>query len=84
MLKHHQYPIRNQDLLLRWLALHFHQNSEIYQLQNENEDLRERLQMLEEYTGKDSNFEMQKLVRDKKVLEKRVVQLETTHNWMQN
>jgi hypothetical protein len=60
------------------------QNSEIYQLQNENEDLRERLQMLEEYTGKDSNFEMQKLVRDKKVLEKRVVQLETTHNWMQN
>jgi hypothetical protein len=49
------------------------QNSEIYQLQNENEDLRERLQMLEEYTGKDSNFEMQKLVRDKKVLEKRVV-----------
>jgi cell shape-determining protein MreC len=34
------------------------QNSEIYQLQNENEDLRERLQMLEEYTGKDSNFEM--------------------------
>jgi hypothetical protein len=40
--------------------------------------------MLEEYTGKDSNFEMQKLVKDKKVLEKRVVQLETTHNWMQN
>lgn len=40
--------------------------------------------MLEDYTGKDSNFEMQKLVKDKKVLEKRVVQLETTHNWMQN
>ena len=59
------------------------QNSEIYQLQNENEDLRERLQVLEEFTGKDSNYELQKLVRDKKVLEARVIQLETTsNNWI--
>ena len=56
------------------------QNSEIFQLQNENEDLRERLSVLEEFTGKDSNYEMQKLVRDKKVLEARVIQLETTNN----
>jgi len=28
---------------------------------------------LEEFTGKDSNGEMQKLVKDKKVLEKRVI-----------
>jgi len=34
------------------------QNSEIFQLQNENEDLRERLSVLEEFTGKDSNYEM--------------------------
>jgi len=60
------------------------QNSEIFQLQNENEDLRERLSVLEEFTGKDSNYEMQKLVRDKKVLEARVIQLETTsNNWIQ-
>jgi hypothetical protein len=59
------------------------QNSEIFQLQNENEDLRERLSVLEEFTGKDSNYEMQKLVRDKKVLEARVIQLETTsNNWI--
>ena len=45
------------------------QNGEIFQLQNENEDLRERLQVLEDFTGKDSNFELQRLVRDKKVLE---------------
>jgi hypothetical protein len=35
--------------------------------------LRERLSVLEEFTGKDSNYEMQKLVRDKKVLEARVI-----------
>lgn len=59
------------------------QNSEIFQLQNENEDLRERLSVLEEFTGKDSNYEMQKLVREKKVLEARVIQLETTsNNWI--
>jgi len=28
---------------------------------------------MEEFTGKDSNIEMTKLVRDKKVLEKRVI-----------
>ena len=58
------------------------QNTEIFQLQNENDDLRERLQVLEDFTGKDSNFELTKLVRDKKVLEARVLQLETTsNNW---
>jgi len=30
------------------------QNAEIFQLQNENEDLRERLMILEDFTGKDS------------------------------
>lgn len=29
--------------------------------------------MLEEFTGKDSNFELQRLVRDKKALEMRVI-----------
>ena len=39
--------------------------------------------MLEEFTGKDSNVELTKLVRDKKVLEKRVEHLEkTSNNWM--
>ena len=38
---------------------------------------------MEEFTGKDSNVEMTKLVRDKKVLEKRVIQLEqTSNNWI--
>jgi len=38
---------------------------------------------MEEFTGKDSNTEMTKLVRDKKVLEKRVVELEQTrNNWI--
>jgi hypothetical protein len=39
--------------------------------------------VLEEFTGKDSNVELTKLVRDKKVLEKRVEHLEkTSNNWM--
>ena len=33
-------------------------NAEIFQLQQENEDLRERLTVLEDYTGKDSTEEM--------------------------
>jgi hypothetical protein len=41
-------------------------------LQNENEDLRERLAILEDFTGKDSLDEVQRLVREKKTLEKRV------------
>ena len=58
------------------------QNAEIFQLQNENEDLRERLITLEEFTGKDSHVEVQKLVLEKKTLEKRVAQLEqTSNNW---
>jgi len=52
------------------------QNGEIFQLQNENEDLRERLSVLEEFTGKDSLEEVQQLVKDKKNLERRVTQLE--------
>lgn len=57
-------------------------NTEIYQLQQENEDLRERLQVLEEYTGKDSISEVQKLVKEKRALENRVKHLElTTNNW---
>ena len=59
------------------------QNQEIYQLQNENEDLRERLQVLEDFTGKDSETEMQKLVREKRGLEQRIQLLENTNiNWM--
>jgi len=49
-------------------------------LQNENEDLRERLSVLEEFTGKDSLDEVQQLIKDKKNLEKRVMQLEQTNN----
>ena len=52
------------------------QNAEIFQLQNENEDLRERLMILEDFTGKDSLDQVQHLVREKKTLEKRVAQLE--------
>ena len=48
------------------------QNAEIFQLQNENEDLRERLIILEDFTGKDSLDQVQHLVREKKTLEKRV------------
>ncbi len=48
------------------------QNAEIFQLQNENEDLRERLMILEDFTGKDSLDQVQHLVREKKTLEKRV------------
>ena len=58
------------------------QNAEIFQLQNENEDLRERLMILEDFTGKDSLDQVQHLVREKKTLEKRVAQLEqTSNNW---
>ena len=49
-------------------------------MQNENEDLRERLSVLEEFTGKDSLDEVQQLIKDKKNLEKRVMQLEQTNN----
>jgi len=35
-------------------------------MQQENEDLRERLNVLEEYTGKDSLVEVQKLVKEKR------------------
>jgi regulator of replication initiation timing len=47
-------------------------------LQIENEDLRDRLGIFEEYTGKDSYLEMAKLVKEKKVLENRVKHLEKT------
>ena len=59
-------------------------NAEIFQLSQENEDLRERLTVLEEYTGKDSLAEVQKLVREKRQLEDRVKHLEqTNNNWTQ-
>ena len=59
-------------------------NAEIFQIQNENEDLRERLQILEEYTGKDSLNDFTKLMKDKKILENRVKHLEqTSNNWAQ-
>ena len=41
-------------------------NAEIFQLQQENEDLRERLTVLEDYTGKDSTVEVQKLTKEKR------------------
>ena len=72
-----------RDTIQKQSELIDEQNGEIFQLQNENEDLRERLQVLEEFTGKDSNVEVQKLVHDKKVLEKRVEHLEkTSNNWV--
>ena len=56
--------------------------AEVFQLQQENEDLRERLNVLEEYTGKDSLLEVQKLVRENRKLENRMKQMElTNHNW---
>ncbi len=59
-------------------------NIEMFQMSNENEDLRDRLQVLEDLTGKDSSYDIQKLVKDKKILENRVKQLEqTNHNWNQ-
>ena len=57
-------------------------NSELFQFQTENEDLRDRLTLLEEQTGKDSAIEMYRLAKDKKVLENRVKHLEkTSMNW---
>ncbi len=57
-------------------------NADIFMLQNENEDLRDRLTILEEYTGKDSYLDMARLVKEKKVLENRVKHLEkTSMNW---
>ena len=54
------------------------QNMEIFQLQNENEDLRDRLGVLDETT------DMQRLVTEKRNLERRVLQLEmSSQNWMQ-
>ena len=49
---------------------------------SECEDLRNRLQILEEYTGKDTYSDLTKLVREKQVLENRVKHLEqTSMNW---
>ncbi len=57
-------------------------NTDIFQMQNENEDLRDRLQLLEDTTGKDSYYEMSKLQKEKKVLMNRVTHLESTSmNW---
>lgn len=53
---------------------------EIFQLQNENEDLRDRLGVIEETQG---GTDVQKLINEKRNLEKRVHQLEiTSNNWM--
>ena len=44
--------------------------------------MRERLIILEDFTGKDSLEQVQHLVKEKKTLEKRVAQLEeTSNNW---
>ena len=55
-------------------------NAEIFQLSQENEDLRERLTVLEDYAGKDSMVEVQKIVKEKRQLEDRVKHLEQTNN----
>lgn len=58
------------------------QNTQIFQIQNENEDLRERLAILEECQNKDSIFEIQRLAQEKKNLEKRLEQVEQkSNNW---
>jgi hypothetical protein len=36
------------------------------------------LQILEEFTGKESTFEIQKMAKEKKILEHRIKQLEQT------
>ena len=41
-------------------------NADIFELQNENEDLRDRLQVIEDYSGKDSYDGVTKLVKEKK------------------
>jgi hypothetical protein len=39
---------------------------------------------MEDHTGKDSKYELQRLFKDNKVLEQRVMHLEATNNsWMQ-
>jgi predicted CopG family antitoxin len=54
----------------------------MFQLSQENEDLRERLAVLEEYSGKDSLVEVRQLVKEKKELAGRVKALEeTSQNW---
>lgn len=54
----------------------------MFLMQSENEDLRDRVQILEEYTGKDTYSDVTKLVKEKKVLENRVKHLEqTSMNW---
>jgi len=48
----------------------------------ENEDLRERLTVIEESTGLDSLAEVRQLVTEKRKLESKVRHLEqTTNNW---
>lgn len=51
-------------------------NAEIFQLTQENEDLRDRLTVLEESAGKDSFYEVTQLAREKRQLENRVRHLE--------
>jgi len=57
-------------------------NGDLWQQRNENEDLRSRLQALEDVSGKDSQLEFSKMAKEKKQLENRVKQLENTQgNW---
>ncbi len=51
-------------------------NGEVFLMQNENEDLRDRITVLEEFTGKDAYEVDNRLVKEKKVLENRVNHLE--------
>jgi len=52
-------------------------------LTQENEDLRDRLSILEEHVGKDSNLaDITTMAKEKRQLENRVKHLEkTTQNW---
>jgi len=55
-------------------------NTQMFQIQNENEDLRDRMITLEDFTGKDSVTEVHRLVKEKRALEHRVKNLESNNN----
>lgn len=55
-------------------------NTQMFQIQNENEDIRDRMITLEDLTGKDSATEVHRLVTEKKALEHRVKNLESNNN----
>lgn len=51
-------------------------------ISNENDDLRERIQVMEEINENDQVYDIQRLVKEKRILEKRIIKLEQSgSNW---